>query len=403
MIRSFSCKNFYSFADDTAVSLLVNDKAPTSDMYVKSLSGERVSKALVVIGPNASGKTNLIKVLPFLKWFILDSFNIKPETEIPIKPFLFHNHEHKPTDVSVEFEIGKEIYEYSVSMTAKRVLVEELKIKTKGSQRLASKTLFVRTWNNEKEKYDFVGKNFKLPNEFKNLLRNNASIIGAAIQLNHPESKTIGDYWSKIQTNVVEMGLPESFLPLMSSINFYGALEFYSENEALKKKAEKILSRFDLGLTSFDVKKEKKERNVSFDARVFHSVNGGTFELSMAYESSGTRQLFTLLKNILQVLENGGTAILDELDAYLHPDMVEALFELFASPDTNAKNAQIIFSTHSHRILNQIDKYQIVLVEKNEKGSSEAWRLDEVAGVRADDNYYAKYVAGAYGAVPNIE
>ncbi|HBI17099.1 MAG: Abortive infection protein [Candidatus Moranbacteria bacterium GW2011_GWF2_34_56] len=403
MIRSFSCKNFYSFADENIVSLLVNDKAPISDMYADSLSGERISKALVIIGPNASGKTNLIKVLPFLKWFILDSFKLKLDAEIPVKPFIFNNTKSNPTEISIEFEIEKEIYEYFVSITNKRIIAEELKVKTKGKQRLTSKTLFTRNWNSKMEKYEFTGKNFKLPNDFKNSLRNNASIISIANQFNHIGSKTITNYWSKIRTNVVETGLPENLFPFLSSFNFFNALEFYSENKILKEKAEKILARFDLGITSFDVKKEKKERGTSLDATVFHSINGGSFEIPIIYESSGTKQLVTLLKSILQVLEDGSTAILDELDAYLHPDMVEALFELFISPDTNTKNAQIIFSTHSHRILNQMDKYQIILTEKNDKGSSEAWRLDDVEGVRADDNYYAKYVAGAYGAVPNID
>jgi hypothetical protein len=42
------------------------------------------------------------------------------------------------------------------------------------------------------------------------------------------------------------------------------------------------------------------------------------------------------------------------------------------------------------------------LVEKDKNCQSEAWRLDEVKGVRSDDNLYAKYMAGAYGAVPEL-
>ena len=122
----------------------------------------------------------------------------------------------------------------------------------------------------------------------------------------------------------------------------------------------------------------------------------------MQYESSGTKQLFVLLKTILLVLLKGGVAVLDEFDVNLHPEMVLALFELFIQPETNPKNAQLLFSTHSHRILSNLDKYQIILTEKNDKGESESWRLDECSGVRADDNYYSKYIAGAYGAVPKL-
>ncbi len=403
MIRSFSCKNFYSFADESKVSFLVNEKTPNKETYFSAPSGDRLSKALVVIGPNASGKTNLIKILPFLKWFILESFNMKPEAKIPVKPFLFHDFKDKPIELSVEFEIKKNVYIYSLALNGKRVLTEELKIKNKTKQKVTTKILFSRKWDKEKEKYDFTDKNFELPNNFSNLIRSNASIIGTANQFNHQGSKLIGEFWQKLETNVSEIGLVDELIFFAAPFNFYQALDFYSENIALKEKAEKLLSRFDLGLESFSVKKDKKAQGVSLDAQVLHLFNGQSHKLPIQYESSGTKQLFTLLRSILKVLDQGGVAVLDELDANLHPEMVSALYELFVSPESNPKNAQIIFSTHSHQILNELDKYQVVLVEKNENGSSEAWRLDEVSGVRADDNYYAKYVAGAYGAYPNID
>ena len=44
----------------------------------------------------------------------------------------------------------------------------------------------------------------------------------------------------------------------------------------------------------------------------------------------------------------------------------------------------------------------MMLVQKNEDCESSASRMDAVEGIRNDDNYYAKYMAGAYGAVPNL-
>ena len=93
---------------------------------------------------------------------------------------------------------------------------------------------------------------------------------------------------------------------------------------------------------------------------------------------------------------------MDEIDVNLHPEIVMSLLDLFLQPETNPKNAQLVFSTHSHLVLSKVNKYQITLVEKNINGISESWRLDEMSGVRSDDNYYLKYIAGAYGAFPNI-
>lgn len=405
MIHSFSCKNFYSFSDLTTVDFSVSDKAPTNNGYFIAASGKRLSKIETVVGSNASGKTNLLKVLPFLKWLISDSFIVNPSSPLPVKPFLFGESKNKATELSVDFEIQGSTYSYSFILKENKILQEDLRVKNKTKQKITSKKLFSRHWDKKTEKYILDDKNFNLPKDFDNLLRANASVISLAVRLNHKGSQDILNFWQKVETNVVEAGWVGDHLLPNSGQQLIEALDFYSndKNEALKKEAEKILSRFDLGLESFDIKKEKKENSLSLNVSVSHLFNGRIENLPMQYESSGTKQLFVLLKTILLVLNNGGTAILDEFDVNLHPEILISLFELFIQPETNPKNAQILFSTHSHRILSRLDKYQIVLVEKNEEGASESWRLDEMgSSVRADDNYYTKYIAGAYGAIPRL-
>jgi hypothetical protein len=43
-----------------------------------------------------------------------------------------------------------------------------------------------------------------------------------------------------------------------------------------------------------------------------------------------------------------------------------------------------------------------MLVEKDADCLSQAYRMDSIEGIRNDDNFYAKYLAGTYGAVPNL-
>jgi predicted ATPase len=82
--------------------------------------------------------------------------------------------------------------------------------------------------------------------------------------------------------------------------------------------------------------------------------------------------------------------------------MIPCLVDLFYTPKHNPKGAQLVFSCHSDYIIGQLEKYQILLVDKNDDGVSKAYRLDEVKGVRNVDNHYAKYHAGAYGGVPEF-
>jgi AAA15 family ATPase/GTPase len=108
-----------------------------------------------------------------------------------------------------------------------------------------------------------------------------------------------------------------------------------------------------------------------------------------------------LLVKILPALENGGLVIVDEIESALHPDLTKKLISLFESKKTNPKNAQIIFSTHQHPLIANRTKTQIFIAEKdNIKAETELFRLDDVEGVRNDENYYHKYMAGAYGGVP---
>jgi len=396
MLYSFSCKNFYSFKEENTVSFIVNKQAPKNHGYFMTPSGTRLSKVGVVIGPNASGKTNLLKVVPFLRWMIVTSFSKSPDTNIPIKSFQFGKDSLQPSTIDVTFELSNHIYRYIIIVTADRIFEEKLFIQSKTKKRVTEKKLFARNWDEAGKQYklDF-GKGFNPPAGIANTIRQNASLLSTAFHLNHKLSQEIINLWKKIETNVIELGHKDESMP--------NALIRYSDNSLLKKKMEAILSKYDLGFSSLNISKEKTETGYHIEADILHSIGSKIEKLSIKYESSGTKRLLILLQNILASLESGSPAIIDEIDINLHPDMIIELIGLYLHPETNPNNAQILTSTHSHIVLSKLDKYQIFLTEKNELGSTESWRLDEVEGVRSDDNYYTKYMAGSYGAIPNFD
>jgi AAA15 family ATPase/GTPase len=403
MIHSFSCKNFYSIVDEIQISFLVNDKAPDNLGYFKSNNGTRLSKVEAVIGPNASGKTNLLKVLPLLKWIIVDAFNLPPNLPIVVQPFKFCNKIDEKVKLAVEFEINDDVYSYAFELDSKRILSEVLNVKNKSQEKYTTKNIFSRTWDEKNEIYNFESRNFDLPKSALQSLRLNASVISMGLRFNNSLCQTITQYWQNVQTNVVESGwIGDDLLPL-ANLRLHDAFTFYSSNDVLKKEAEKLLNRFDLGLDAININREMAATGFVLNVNGVHKYNGQSHTLPLKYESSGTKQFLVLLKSILQVLNHGGIAILDEIDFSLHPEMLSSLLDMFVQPETNPHNAQILFSTHSHILLSKLDKYQIILTEKNEKGESEVWRLDEMNGVRSDDNYFTKYLAGAYGAIPKIK
>ena len=70
-------------------------------------------------------------------------------------------------------------------------------------------------------------------------------------------------------------------------------------------------------------------------------------------ESSGTNKLFDLSGPIFDTLYTGATLVIDELDAKMHPLISQYIIELFNNPETNPKNAQLIFTTHDTHLLSQ--------------------------------------------------
>ncbi len=407
MIREFSVKNFYSFKEENKVSFLVHKKAPCTDAYVDAQSGERITKILASFGPNASGKTNLIKALPFLRWFMNHSFNLKPDEKIPVQPFRFEKGATEPAEFSVDFECGEKIYRYGLRLTIEHVLDETLLIR----EGKGFKYRFKRRWNEATGKHDFSTKNFGRTKGFGESvqMRKNASVLSIALQYNHEESRQIIEAWSRLNTNVQEYRQEGRMIADEIMVRLLDSAAYFHDHPEYKKQAQELLTRFDLGLAGVEIEereigvdKEGKPDKIILPFGVHVGKDESVHKLPFFYESSGTQNLFVLLKKILPVLEEGGIAVLDEFEVDLHPHMISPLVDLFVSRKTNPLNAQLLFSCHSIDIIKQLDKYQILLVEKDEYGYSRVVRLDEFKGVRSDDNLYAKYDAGAFGAVPNL-
>lgn len=402
MIHSFNCKNFYSFKETAGVDFTVDKNAPSNNSYALSKSGTRVSLIEAVIGPNASGKTNLLKALPILRWLIVDSWNFNPTAAgggLPVMPFIAQDNENIPTELSVVFDIDEITYEYEVRLTQTQILYERLSKRSKTTKRMTKKTLLLREFDDKTGDYKVDFRGFAAPPGLSKLLRNNATAISCALRLNHKLSVKIAEYWQSIDSNVTNLGhIVDQMLGQQASMGT--AVQFYLSNPELRSRAELMLAHFDLGFSAFDIE-QSAGNQVTFGVK--HSFGNKKLSLPLDYESSGTKQLLILLKTILMALDKGGAAVVDEFDSRLHPDMVNELVSLFTDPATNPMTAQLLITTHSHQILSQLDKYQIILTEKSKAGHTEAWRLDEVKGVRPDDNYHAKYMAGAYGAVPDFE
>lgn len=394
MLQNFTLHNFQSFREPVTLSLALSRNTPTDDRSYVTETGKKISKALAIIGANASGKTTLLKSLAFLNWFIKDSFHAKPGDPIPLSAHFSTPLE--PSSFEIEFELNSKQWRYQLVASKERVYSESLYTK----QSRTFSYVFTRQWKSDTKTYQVKQQQFGLLQREAEKVRENASLISTAAQYDVELALTLVS--SRVFSNVYALGRHA-----LNHDQILRAAEFYASAPDVRETMAALLRQWDLGLSDVRIEKRTvtKETGDTEDAYIpigIHLVENKEHPLVFLHESSGTQGAFILLSKILPALRQGGLVLIDELEADLHPHMLVPLLDLFFSRKTNPHNTQIIFTCHSMEILSLIHKAQVVLVEKNSNCESEAWRLDTVKGVRADDNLYAKYMAGAYGAIPHL-
>lgn len=396
MLHSYAFSNFQSFSARTEVNLTLSPKIPSRGWEMRAPSGERLSTALAIFGANASGKTALLKPLAFVDWFIAHSFSWEPEHWLPVVPHFFAG-ASTPTEIEFVAEDDEgQVWRYELTVTQERVLREALFRKEKRFN-----YVFIRSWDSESETYEIKQKGFGFAAKEALKIRPNASMISTAAQYGVETAQRVANLLS-VHTNIDYFGRLR-----FASSQIEEASEFYSSFPTVKKSMVSLLSSWDLGLN--DVELEHSESSGPNGTTIkawspygiHKGKDGQIHRLPMKYESSGTQSAFVLLQRLLPAIALGGVALIDEMEADLHPALVESIVNAFADTSTNPKGAQLVFTCHSPGVLSLLQKAQVMFVEKHEC-ESEAYRGDEIQGLRSDDNLRAKYETGALGAIPRL-
>ncbi|AMJ39777.1 AAA family ATPase [Anaerotignum propionicum] len=118
-------------------------------------------------------------------------------------------------------------------------------------------------------------------------------------------------------------------------------------------------------------------------------------------ESSGTIKLFIILPHLFEILETGGTLVLDEIENGLHPILVKELISLFNNQKTNPNNSQLICTSHDLTLIEDgVRRDQVWIICKNDMGVSSIKRVSKLLSMRGKVNLKQKYIEGAFGKIP---
>ena len=410
MLIEMRFSNFFSIKDEICIDFKTGNintaSAKELSDNIFSVNNETFLKVQGLFGPNASGKSSILKAALFCRQLILDSFQNNEGTIFNFMPFKFDGYLERPSSFFINFITDGIEYEYSFSLTRNEILSEELyyypvKRKVKIFKRDESKGTA------KSSIYSFGEGHFVKPLDVAQSTGKNTLFISRASQMDRELAKKIYNYF---RTELL-IGLPQ--------LSGKYAVELFNQNKELILKALKMA---DSDITDVNVKIEKAPmfsiehqitRNgepisINTSNQIVEVINfytthkrnpDITFHLQ-AEESAGTIQIFNLLLLLLDVCKTGKTLILDEFDASLHTELAQFILDMVNA----SKSAQFLFTSHNTNLLDikKMRRDQILFTNKKEDGSTEVYSLFDFKDFRENMDVEKCYLQGRFDAIPYI-
>lgn len=411
VLIQFRVQNHRSLRDEQTLSLVAASKG--DDSYVLRPPGleEELLPAIAIYGANASGKTNVLLALAFMRNAVTHSHRLwEPEAGVPQEPFALSDTRNEPSFYEVDAVIAGIRYRYGFALSSERVEKEWLHAWPNGRK---------QTWfEREGAAFEF-GRLFQGENEtIKGLTRENSLFLSAGAQNNHPALLPIFRWFRELSFEV-RRGRPFGIRPYgmvqsrMFEELFSRQTSLLSDDDPLLNDREaivRLLQAADTGIIDVRVERAPDDSRGRSAPRVTLFFQHKTSDpesawLSMDVESAGTVALLDLASRLVPTLRSGGVLCVDEIESSLHPMLAGALLRLFCSRETNTKGAQLIFTTHDTNLLGNVlgveplRRDQIWFTEKDESGASHLYPLTDFHP-RREENLERGYLQGRYGAVP---
>ena len=403
MILEFSVKNFLSFKEKVTFSMIANSNKELNDNYVE-IGGNKVLKSAAIYRANASGKSNLFKILTLVVLMLRSSNSVDINAKLPLIPFkLDKGSVNKPSEFEIKFILDETRYVYGFIADKDKIYDEYLYYYPNGRET----KIFDRTNINE---YSYTQKDEKILREIEAKNAQNKFFLATATNWNFDKTKAAYNFL----TNGIGTCNNLEILKNM-------AYKMYETNpDYLKDFAIDFLQKADFNIEDYQISqidvpgefltaipefitKTLPDKPKAYQV-LFKHKNSDNY-LSIDEESLGTQMIFAFIPFLADSLKNKKVLIIDELDKSLHPFLVQYIVEIFNDAEINKNGSQLIFNTHDTNLLdlNILRRDQIWFTEKNsETGESDLYSLSDFS-VRKQENVEKGYMLGRYGAVPFIK
>ena len=397
MILKIEFENFFSIRDrvriDFRAANINTTLARELSHNVMVWKGVPVLKTVGLFGPNASGKSNIIKAIHFCCRMILDSHLNNEGVVFNFEPFKFDGWQEKPSKFLIDFVCENVEYEYAFELTKERIIAESLYHHPVGRRA----KIFVR---NADGKYSFGTGVIVKPSDVVVNTSDKNLFLSRASSMNREIAQKLYRYFFN------------QFLLGLVNINEMMALDSFNSYKNVILKALEIC---DTDITDIEARKEQIPAPVAVPGsgevsyklvdvikfKTFHRDRKDVmFDLDLE-ESSGTRKLFQMLLRLLDVVKNRKGIMMDEFDMGLHTRLADFILDLIHA----SEGSQLLFSSHNTNLIDvkRLRRDQIVFVNKSEEGATEVYALYDFKDFRENMDAEKGYIQGRFDAVPYVD
>lgn len=392
MIQELKIKNFKSFRDEAELSF----EPSGEDRYnsvVTMPDGVQLLRFAVVLGANASGKSNLLDAIEFLRrfWSNLPSSN---DEGTDVQPFLLRgNAISHDTEMELKFYIDGVRYWYKLTINPEKVCRESLFVyltnrptkvfsreDTDGISRLAFNPAIVKLSQSETEIMTM------------NCLRN-MSLVAVLKKVN-----VSVPYLSKMR-----LWVDSKLLPLQSNTLMdlsADAKRLLTDSEDFREYLLKFAKEADFNIS--DIKVQKMAALFAHTVDIDNKEEN--FYLPESCQSAGTKRMVELESMVYSQLHRQAFLAIDEIEASMHPNLMEYILSKFVNTPDN--QSQLLVSTHYDPILKDIDdifgKDSVWFTEKGNDGNSNLFSLSDFSGLNKLSSIHRAYMNGRFGALPKV-
>ena len=361
----------------------------------------------VLYGANASGKSNIILALDFLREIVI-SGNIENQRGIPIQLIpSFCGDESDSIGLAIQFIYRKHLFDYRIEIGNAKFLSE-------------SSNPFI-----DKE-------SLRIDNEIAFERRKNALTLPSRSNMCDQESVILRKAESSLLSN--ELFLANGFKTLIDTDMYSVVLQWFKECLVVVRKIDFISTQptkcdyekigdaaeDKFKLSSDIIDKIAKEAGInSTTIRYLKKDDEGTLQpfsiidnkavTARFIESEGTMKIINFVPLVIAVMAKGATLVIDEMDSSLHPSAVFSIINAFHNDELNIKKAQLIFTTHNpiYQKAKVFRRDEIKFIERDSKTSSihslSDFGTSGADGVKNSTDIMKNYLSGKYGAINYID